>query len=254
MATLIFLALVQSLTEFLPISSSGHLLLANLFGFSHQGLEVDVALHVGTLLAVIIYFWRDIWDMMSLKNLRLMMQLIVGTLPVIGVGLLIHFYHLPLLRGAFVVGICSIFFGWLLWRIDEKYPCHRKINQMEYKDAFLIGLSQVLALIPGTSRSGITMTCARWRGFKREESARFSMLLSIPTIMLAGAYTAWQALQGQLVLPSQLDLSCAMLAAALFGLAAIAFLMKWVQKASFFVFALYRIVLGVIVIFYFFSN
>lgn len=248
MAALIFLAFVQSLTEFLPISSSGHLLLVSLSGFSHQGIGVDVALHVGTLLAVIIYFWRDIWEMMSLKNLRLMMQLIVGTLPVIAVGLLIHFFQLPLLRGALIVGIFSIFFGWLLWKVDEKYPCHRKIDQMEYKDAFLIGLSQVLALIPGTSRSGITMTCARWRGFKREESARFSMLLSIPTIMLAGIYTAWQALQGHIEMPLPLDLGIAMSAAALFGLAAIAFLMKWVQKASFFVFALYRIILGIVVI------
>lgn len=248
MAALIFLALVQSLTEFLPISSSGHLLLVSLSGFSHQGIGVDVALHVGTLLAVVIYFWRDIWDMMSLKNLRLMMQLIVATFPVVAVGLIIHFFQLPLMRGALIVGICSIFFGWLLWKVDDKFPCHRKIDQMEYKDAFLIGLSQVLALIPGTSRSGITMTCARWRGFKREESARFSMLLSIPTIMLAGVYTAWQALQGHFEMPPQTDLGLAMLAAALFGLGAIAFLMKWVQKASFFVFALYRIVLGLVVI------
>ena len=251
MTSLIFLALVQSLTEFLPISSSGHLLLVSLSGFSHQGLGVDIALHVGTLVAVIIYFWRDIWDMMSLRNLRLMMQLVVATLPVIVIGLMIHFFNLPLLRGALIVGICSIFFGWLLWKVDDKYPCHRKIDQMEYKDAFLIGLAQVLALVPGTSRSGITMTCARWRGFKREESARFAMLLSIPTIALAGVYTLWQALDGKVVLPAVVDLGMAMLAAALFGLMAIAFLMKWVQKASFFVFALYRIILGIAVIWLF---
>ena len=248
MGSLIFLALVQSLTEFLPISSSGHLLLVSLSGFSHQGIGVDVALHVGTLLAVVLYFWRDILDMISLKNLRLMMQLIVATLPVIMVGLVIHFWNLPLFRSAMVVGVCSIFFGWLLWKVDDKYPCHRKIDQMEYKDAWWIGWSQVLALIPGTSRSGITMTCARWRGFKREESARFAMLLSIPTIALAGLYMGWRAYQGKIELPATLDLSTAMIAAALFGLGAIAFLMKWVQKASFFVFALYRIILGIAVI------
>ena len=248
MLALIFLALVQSLTEFLPISSSGHLLLVSLSGFSHQGLGVDVALHVGTLVAVCLYFWRDLWAMMSLKNLRLMMQLIVATTPVIFVGWMIHTFHLPLLRGALIVGVCSIFFGWLLWKVDEHFPCHRKIDQMEYKDAFLIGLAQVLALIPGTSRSGITMTCARWRGFKREESARFSMLLSIPTIMLAGLYTAWQAYEGNIPLPPYIDVVTAMVTTAIFGLFAIALLMKWVQKASFFVFAFYRIVLGVIVI------
>lgn len=251
MFILIFLALVQSLTEFLPISSSGHLLLVSLSGFSHQGIGADVALHVGTLLAVVIYFWHDIWEMISFRNLRLMMQLFVATIPVIIVGLIIHFFQLPLLRGALTVGVCSMFFGWLLWKVDDRYPCHRKIDQMEYKDAFLIGLAQVLALIPGTSRSGITMTCARWRGFKREESARFSMLLSIPTITVAALYTAWKAHYGNIVLPSIIDLNIAVGAAALFGLVAIAFLMKWVQKASFFVFAVYRIILGVIVIFCF---
>ena len=251
MLTLLFLALVQSLTEFLPISSSGHLVLAQLTGLSNQDLCVDVALHVGTLLAVFMYFRRDIWEMLSLKNLRLGMQLFVGTLPVILVGLIIHYGHFPLLRGPMVIGICSIFFGWLLWKVDDKYPCHRKIDQMEYKDALLIGLAQVLALMPGTSRSGITMTCARWRGFKREESARFSMLLSIPTIMLAGLYVAWQAYEGAVALPPMTDLWMAVLATALFGLGAIAFLMKWVQKASFFVFALYRITLGIFILIYF---
>ena len=248
MLSLLFLALIQSLTEFLPISSSGHLLLVSLSGLSHQGIGVDVALHVGTLLAVVLYFWRDILDMMSLKNLRLMMQLIVATIPVIVAGLVIHYFNLSLMRSAIMVGICSIFFGWLLWHVDDKYPCHRKIDQMGYKDAFLIGMAQVLALVPGTSRSGITMTCARWCGFKREESARFAMLLSIPTIALAGIYTAWQALQGHIELPPMTDLGVAVGAAALFGLVAIAFLMKWVQKASFFVFALYRIILGIVII------
>ena len=251
MLILIFLALVQSLTEFLPISSSGHLLLVQLFGLSHQGLAIDVALHIGTLVAVILYFGRDILDMLCLKNLRLMMQLLVATLPIILIGSIIHFYQLPLLRNALMVGVCSIFFGWLLWYIDDNFPCHRKIDQMAYRDAFLIGLSQVLALIPGTSRSGITMTCARWRGFKREESARFSMLLAIPTIFLAAAYMVWQAATGKIELPAALELNIAMSAAALFGLAAIVFLMKWLQKASFFVFALYRIILGLIVIFCF---
>ena len=223
MLVLIFLALVQSLTEFLPISSSGHLLLVKLFGLSHQGLAIDVALHVGTLVAVILYFYRDILDMLCFKNLRLMMQLCVATLPVIIIGSIIHFFDIPLLRNALVVGVCSIFFGWLLWRIDDKYPCHRKIDQMDYKDAFLIGLAQVLALVPGTSRSGITMTCARWRGFKREESARFSMLLAIPTIFLAAAYIVWQAATGSIEMPPALELNVAMSAAALFGLGAIVF-------------------------------
>ena len=251
MLNLLFLALIQSLTEFLPISSSGHLVLAKLWGFSEQELFTDVALHVGTLVAVVLYFRRDILEMLSLKNLRLGLQLFVATLPVMLLGLLIHFGHINLPRGGIVIGICSIVFGWLLWKVDEKYPCHRKIDQMEYKDALWIGLAQMLALLPGTSRSGITMTCARWRGFKREESARFSMLLSIPTIVLAAVYMIWQARDGQIVIPPHLDLTVGVFAAAIFGLAAIAFLMKWVQRASFFVFAVYRIILGIWVLIYF---
>lgn len=248
MVTLIVLALVQSLTEFLPISSSGHLLMLKWFGFSDQGWSVDVALHVGTLFAVVIYFWRDLWEMLCLKNLRLVMQLIVATMPFVAVGLLMHFVGVLRTENPLIIGMCFIFLGWLLWKVDDYCPCHRKIDQMEYKDAFLIGLSQVLALIPGVSRSGITMTCARWRGFKREESARFSMLLSIPTILLTGIYAAWRARHGTSILPPMLEMTIAMMSAALFGLLAIAFLMKWVQRTSFFVFALYRVILGVVII------
>ena len=251
MLSLIFLALIQSLTEFLPISSSGHLLLMPFLGFSSQGIGVDVALHVGTLLAVLVYFRRDIFEMLFFKNLRLMCQLIVATFPIAIVGFLMHTWIEGLFRGPIAVGICSIFFGWLLWRVDEKYPCHRKIDQMDYREAFLIGLAQVLALIPGTSRSGITMTCARGLGFKREESARFSMLLSVPTITLVALYMGWRAYMGNLILPPLPDLSFAMGITAIFGLAVIAFLMKWLQKASFFVFAVYRIALGLLLIIYF---
>ena len=248
MYTLTLLALVQSLTEFLPVSSSGHLLFLQLLGVSEQGLAVDVALHVGTLLAVVLYFRRDIIEMLCFKNIVLMGQLFVATIPVVLIGLVIHFFHLSLPRNAWVVGIGSIFFGWLLWRVDDVRVCHRKIGQMTCKDALCIGLAQVLSLIPGTSRSGITITCARWLGFKREDSARFSMLLSIPTITLAGLYVLLQVYTGNAALPNHFDLAMACGFAAIFGLCAIAFLMQWVQKASFFVFALYRIIFGLIVL------
>ena len=139
MHILIILAIVQSLTEFLPVSSSGHLLALQFLGFSEQGIGVDVALHVGTLLAVLVYFWRDIWEMLCFRNLNLVWQLFVATLPVIGVGLAIHFFHIPLLRDAWIVGVGSIFWGWLLWRVDDTCSCHRKIDQMTSKDALLIG-------------------------------------------------------------------------------------------------------------------
>ncbi len=248
MGSLLFLALVQSLTEFLPISSSGHLLLSNFFGLSRQGVGVDVMLHLGTLLAVMIYFRRDVWQMVCFKNMHLLMNLVVGTLPIVAAGSLLLLFDLPLLRGAFWVGVCSLFFGWLLWWVDEKYPCLRKLEQMTFSQAFLIGVAQVLALIPGTSRSGITITCARGLGFNRKESARFSMLLSIPAIFLAGCYAVFKAGQGAFILPPLSELSVALLAAAMFGLLVIACLMKWLQKASFLIFAVYRILVGVLVL------
>jgi undecaprenyl-diphosphatase len=122
---------------------------------------------------------------------------------------------------------------------------------MSFMDAFLIGVAQVLSVIPGTSRSDITMTCARGRGFKREESARFSMLLSIPTILLAGIYTIWKASSGQMIMPPSQELAVALVSSAIFGMIAITFLIKWLNKASFFVFGVYRIILGICVLIYF---
>ena len=251
MGVLIFLAFLQSLTEFLPISSSGHLLLSNLFGLSDQGIVVDIALHIGTLLAVMLYFRKDIVRMILLKDIHLLSKLIVGTVPIVVVGAVIHFCDISLLRGATVIGLSSIFFGWLLWKVDEKAPCSRRLQQMSFVDAFLIGVAQVLSVIPGTSRSGITMTCARWRGFKREESARFAMLLSIPTILLAGIYTIWKASSGQMIMPPNHELAVALVSSAIFGMIAITFLIKWLNKASFFVFGVYRIILGICVLIYF---
>ena len=251
MFSLFVLALIQSLTEFLPVSSSGHLLLLPFFGLSEQGIGVDVALHVGTLVAVVFYFFGDIWKILRFKNNHLLALLISASLPVALTGLSLsslaeHYFRSPL-----IVGATSIFFGILLWRVDIKFRCHRKIDQMSMGEAFLIGCAQVLALIPGTSRSGITITCARWLGFKREESARFSMLLSIPTISMAALYMGWKTYTGQIVLPPMQELSLAVLTSGIFGLLAIAFLMKWVQKASFFVFTLYRVILGLFLIIYF---
>ncbi len=251
MFSLFILALIQSLTEFLPFSSSGHLLLLPFFGLSEQGLGVDVALHVGTLVAVAVYFFSDLWKILLFKNNHLLGLLITASIPVALMGLSLSHLAENYFRSPLIVGSTSIFFGILLWQVDVRFRCHRKIDQMGLGEAFLIGCAQILALIPGTSRSGITITCARWLGFKREESARFSMLLSIPTISMAALYMGWKAYTGQITLPPIPDLSFAVLTSGIFGLLAIAFLMKWVQKASFFVFTLYRVILGLFLIIYF---
>ena len=251
MLTTILLAFVQSMTEFLPISSSGHLFLVSAFGVSHNGLAMDVALHVGTLLAVLVYFYRDIWRMMLFKDMRLMSLLIVATLPVVCLGLCCGNMIENIVRAPIMVAICSIIFGLLLWFVDVKSKAKKTIQTMTMKDAFLIGCAQICALIPGVSRSGITMTMGRGLGLKREDCAHFSMLLSIPTIFGAMVYVLYKNFNGELVLPSALDLEVGILCAALFGLLAIAFLMRWLKHASFFVFAAYRVVLGLVVLIYF---
>jgi len=253
MLSLLILALIQSFTEFLPVSSSGHLLLLPFFGLSEQGLGVDVALHVGTLIAVVFYFFGDLWKILQFKNNHLLILLIAASIPVALMGLSLSSLAEHYFRSPIIVGASSIFFGILLWRVDVKFKNHRKIDQMSIREAFLIGCAQMLALIPGTSRSGITITCARWLGFKREESARFSMLLSIPTISMAALYMGWKAYMGEIVLPPALDLSLAVFVSGFFGLLAIAFLMKWVQRASFFVFTLYRVILGLFLIIFFWN-
>ncbi len=252
---LLLLSFVQSATEFLPVSSSGHLILMQYVMQVPQSLSVDVALHVGTLVAVIAYFYKDIWRLIvgfwhKGVERQLGMHLIVATLPALVVG----FFGLSLIetifRSPWVIAFTSIFYGILLWAADKYFKATRTVSDMRYRDAFLIGLAQTLALIPGTSRSGVTMTCARMLGMTRTESARFSMLLSVPTIAAGGLYMVYQHYQTNtieyLIRP---EIGWSMLSAAVFGLLAVWFLMRWLKHASFLLFAVYRVVLGGVLIY-----
>ncbi len=194
---LVILAAIQGITEFLPISSSGHLVLVPVFlGWPDQGLMMDVAVHVGTLLAVILYLYKDVGAMLggvgrALKGRRdpgakLFMLLVVGTIPVIGAGFALHHYAPGMFRDMQVIAWATLGFGILLWIADQIGMTVRRIEHLGFFDVILIGLAQCLALIPGTSRSGITMTAARFIGMERPDAARFSMLLSIPVIIAAG--------------------------------------------------------------------
>ena len=252
MFAIFLLAFIQSMTEFLPISSSGHLLLVSACGISHNGLAMDVALHAGTLLAVLVYFYKDILSMLLFKNVRLIMLLALATIHIVLLGLVAGHMIEHIVRAPIWVAVCSIIFGLLLWQTDKKSKAIKTIQNMTFQDAFLIGISQIFALIPGVSRSGITMTMGRYLGLKRTDCAHFSMLLSIPTIMGAIAYIVYKNLNGDITLPSRLDLQLGITITAVFGLAAIAFLMKWLKHASFFIFALYRVILGILVLIYFF--
>ena len=192
------IALIQGITEFLPISSSGHLVLIPILtGWQDQGLVIDVAVHVGTLGAVMTYLWRDIWMMITglLKpgnirrnpGLRLIAQIIVATIPLAIVGAVVYQYLGDSLRSAAVVGWATLGFGVLLYLADRFTVTINRIEHMTWGRAFTIGIAQIFALIPGASRAGTTITMARCLGFERTEAARFSMLLSIPAILAAGS-------------------------------------------------------------------
>lgn len=250
MLFLILASLVQGITEFLPISSSGHLLLLSELGISKQSLGMDILLHLGTLIAVVVYFREDVKEVLSgflpkAKTRQLLMQLVVATFPIVIVGLLVAEWIESVFRAPIVVAYTAIIFGVLLWVADNYFPAHQRLKQMSLKQAFLIGCAQVFSLIPGSSRSGTTMMCSRMLGLSRTDSARFSMLLSIPAICLAVLYALWQGWTGGLVLPSVAESIGAVGLTFFFGFFVINFLMVWIQKASYTIFAVYRILLGI---------
>lgn len=247
---LVVLAVVQGITEFLPISSQGHLVLVPaVAGWPDQGLAIDVAVHVGTLGAVMIYFRRDLCRMVAGIARRddggkLALQITVATVPVVLAGVALFAFGAERLRSIEVIGWAMLGFGVLLYAVDRASPARRRLERMTLGPAVLIGLAQVLALIPGTSRSGITMTAARALGFERREAARFSMLMSIPVIIAAGTLQAVALYAtGDAVLTGGAVIAAAM--AFVTALGAIGFLMRWLARASFTPFVAYRVVLGV---------
>ncbi len=263
---LVLLALVQGITEFLPISSSAHLvLLPRLLHWPDQGVLIDVAAHLGTLLAVVGYFRRDVEGMILAaagiagvrgararlvkdgeweQNQRLVQALVIATLPVVIIGYLFMKTGLvDALRRIDVIAATSIGFGVLLWVADRWAPVARGLDRLTARHALMIGLAQALALVPGTSRSGITMTAARALGFSRPDAARFSMLLAIPTILAAGTLGALTLLEEGPDAPWT-DALLVLGLSALIAYAAIAGLMRWLARHDFGPFVAYRLVLG----------
>lgn len=255
---LVVVALVQGITEFLPISSSGHLILVPYFtGWEDQGPIIDVAVHVGTLFAVLGYFRRDVaamvagcWTLLTgrwTSGGRLALQVVLASLPVMVAGYVIHEIGWEILRSMEIIAFATIGFGVLLWLADRFAPAHRSLDDLGFGDALLIGLSQALALIPGTSRSGVTMTAGRAVGLSRTEAARFSLLLSIPAILGAGAIAAVDIAQAGDAALGRDALMAAVLAFASAWLA-IALMMRWLRHASFTPFVVYRLVLGIVLL------
>jgi len=255
---LLLVAIVQGITEFLPVSSSGHLvLLPNLTGLEDQGLVIDVAVHVGTLGAVILYFWSDvrraIAGLVRLNDLsdpdaRLALGLIVATIPVVLAGFALKLSGFDeALRSIAVVGWTTLIFGLVLYWADQSGSTTKRAQDWTLRDAIIMGLWQVIALVPGTSRSGITITGARKLGYERSEAARLAMLMSIPTIIASGTLIGIDVASSMDAAAAR-DSAIAAAFAFFAALAALHFMMRLLRSVSFTPYVIYRIILGVVLL------
>ena len=257
----IVLGVVQGLTEFLPISSTAHLrIVPAFFGWADPGAAFTAVVQLGTMAAVLLFFWRDLWRIASTwvralyqpeprgtLDARLGWYLIYGTIPIAVLGLVFKDQIETGARDLRIIGWVLILFGIGLWLVDRAFPQRKTIADLNLRDGVLYGLAQALALIPGVSRSGATITAGRALGYTREDAARFSFLLSVPAVVLSGLFelrkiggeggTSW----GPTIV--------ATVVAFAVGYAAIAWLLRWLTSHSMLVFAVYRVVLGALILF-----
>lgn len=253
---IIILAIIQGLTEFLPISSSAHLILpSEVLGWNNQGMAFDVAVHVGSLLAVMIYFRQDIGRLIvawltkgfstnQSPDSKLAWWVILATIPAVIFGFLLKDYLEEYGRSALVIASTTIIFGLLLWYADKKATLAKNITHITWKNAIFIGIAQAIAIIPGTSRSGITMTAGLMLGLDRDSAARFSFLLSIPVILGAGLLATFDLLQT----PDAVDWNALLFGAAFSFVSAYACIylfLAWISKIGMTPFVIYRLILGV---------
>ena len=254
----VVLAIVQGLSEFLPVSSSGHLVLVpSVFGWSDQGLAFDVAVHFGSLAAVLIYFRRDI--VMLLRGstqvlggklasfeARFACALAIGTIPAAVAGLLLADWIAENLRSPSVIVVTLSGYAVLMLLADCFGKKNRDLGDIRIRDAVLVGLAQALALVPGTSRSGVTITAAMALGYERTEAARFSFLLAVPVILLATAYEISVLLRSDMVVAwDQLGLGA--LISAIVAYLSIEFFMRFVRRVGLLPFVIYRLLLAAVI-------
>lgn len=258
--SIIILALIQGVTEFLPVSSSAHLILfPQLTGGQDQGLAMDVAVHVGTLFAVIIFFWRDVNEVaagalhivsgrVKTPQASFTSLLALATIPVVVAGLFIHLAGITeQLRDIRVIAWTMIIFGIVLYWFDKRSPQMRVFNEWSWRDAVIMGFWQALALIPGTSRSGATITAARQLGFVRVDAARLAMLMSIPTILASGSLIALEVMKDGGI--DQLGtLALAICFAFFAAIISLTIMMRLLKSISFLPYVVYRVVLGIILL------
>jgi len=249
----IIYGILQGLGEFLPISSTAHITLAPwFFGWNDPGLAFDIALHLGTLAAVVIFFWKD-WISLIKAGLtdaksdegKLFWYIVLACVPGGVLGVLFEDYVETTFRSPLLIGIMLIIMGIVIYAADKYSRSEVELMDIGLKRSFLIGVSQALAMIPGVSRSGITMAAGRTMKIKREDAARFTFLLSTPFIFLSGVYKAKDLIS---VPVDTLPFVVAILTSALVGIFSIKFLLGYLRRKGFGIFAVYRIILGAVVI------
>ena len=249
MLEVIVLSIVQGTTEFLPISSSAHLILVSkYFNFSNANLTLDISLHLGSLLAIIFYFKKDLLNFLNHKTIFL--KILVSSIPVIIFGyLLLKFQLIDYLRSYKIIGWTTIIFGILLYLSDLMKVKKKFNNNFKFSTAIYIGFFQILSLIPGVSRSGITITAGRFLKFSRVDSTKISFLISIPALSAVSLYN----MQG-LLTRSNFELSLinilGILFSFIFSYFTIKYFLYYIKKFSLSVFVIYRIILGILILFF----
>lgn len=261
---IVFLAVIQGLTEFLPISSSAHLILPSaILGWEDQGLAFDVAVHVGSLIAVIWYFRKDVRELVvhwcqslaggeKTPESRLGWQIILATIPAGLAGLFLGDYIEQHLRSIAVIAATTIVFGLVLGISDRFSARTKNLHQFTWKSALFVGCAQAIALIPGTSRSGITITAALALGFDRTSAARFSFLLAIPVIVLSGGYKAVEL--AQLAQVPWKEIAIGTLLSAITAYLCIHLFLVWINRIGMLPFVIYRLILGAVLIVILFNS
>ncbi len=246
------LGLIQGLTEFLPVSSSGHLVLfQNIFGIEEATQAFSILLHTATLIAVFIYYWKDIWALMRHPFQRMTALLIAGTIPTVIIALLFNDTFDSIFGGGKFIGFNFIFTGLILLYADSRKGGRKKVRNMSIFDALVVGLMQGIAILPAVSRSGMTISACLSRGMDRENAARFSFLLSIPAILGAMVLTIKDMLSGDVALVETfgvVPMIVGFVTAAVSGYLAIRFMVEVIKKGKLKWFSVYVFILGAVLI------
>ncbi|HYE90283.1 MAG TPA: undecaprenyl-diphosphatase UppP [Terriglobales bacterium] len=250
----IVLGIVQGLTEFLPVSSSGHLILVpHVFGWADQGQAFDAVMHIGTMAALVAYFRRELWEIATGKlSRRLTLILIAATIPAGLTGVLFG-KAIEAMRSPLLIAGTLVFWGLVMWLADRSAPPAKDsaddpLEGIGWRKGLTVGIAQAIALIPGTSRSGITITAGLLSGLDRATAARFSFLLGIPITAAAGLYKLLQLMKTGIPSSDQGPLMAAMLASFLSGWVAVAFLVGYLRRRSLTPFVIYRIALALLIV------